>query len=913
MTTRERYGSAMVNLNAGREMIINVEASISVTVWIGNIAWVATVDAFKAFLRNKRFSAFECNLPTLSNGRHRGFAFVVMQIPDARRAYYEIDGSFFFGRPLKVEMSKKHNPPHIIRGVLALPVGKFIQHTSALKPLLLDTDSLFAYPFLSARNESPLQSSSALVEAVAPPLASDRSLSSATPSSSSALVEAVAPPLASDRSLSSATPSSSTTVDVLNDDMSICSSESDESTYSNSSDPFLFQSIDDPVSFNAKTYYSIWKRGVENSGKMNELTEEQVINLLEAECFFCGRKHIPGENRVNSVDRIFSWLAVYATWNCISACNECNMMKLWLEHPELFYVIKQWNKEENLERIRSLCGIKSIDELDELAALESDGTCVNIQGSGGMSEMRKGLSILMEHPMTRAMIQKTVLDSCVFCGQSISWGIDRLDSNESYIQSLQNGNLHGCCTVCNVFKGSNDIKSVLIHIRRIHNNVTTDEWKNRARNANEELAKETLECPHSLSTTLTFGHDNRKPIRIDIDDIDIVSPSISILQKFQFAANFEDCRLRTISASIAEYRSSLESISSRHAREALGIDLDAFEIDSDTSQLLTKMEAQAKCLDKMISDREALVGKSSQGNHMSFKGTSFPSFPSNSKTAYKDSESDSDDDSLSSFFEQDASIKKIIVHNPNGDTVTRKVINRCKEYNLSDFCVKSLGVTPFHNNTTTRHCRVSERVNGELVQCPRKGLGPDYRRLCKRHFNILSDLDNAEDADWRKIYKGEYELSDFHVKSFEETPFHNNTLNRHCRVSERVNGELVQCLRAGAGRDYERLCIGHFNILSDLDNAEDADWRTPKSRVYKLSDFHVKSFEETPFHNNTTNRHCRVSERVNGELVQCLRAGAGRDYERLCMCHFNILSDLDNDEDADWRCRFVGRKSKKKK
>ena len=88
--------------------------------------------------------------------------------------------------------------------------------------------------------------------------------------------------------------------------------------------------------------------------------------------------------------------------------------------------------------------------------------------------------------------------------------------------------------------------------RKFLSKLVAYEWKNRARPENEQRAKDLLR-KDLLSTTLAFGHENRKPIQINIDGQIIVLPSINIVKTFKLAAGVGG-GLLVEPASIAEYR-----------------------------------------------------------------------------------------------------------------------------------------------------------------------------------------------------------------------------------------------------------------------------------------------------------------------------------------------------------------------
>lgn len=50
------------------------------------------------------------------------------------------------------------------------------------------------------------------------------------------------------------------------------------------------------------------------------LTDEQAIELLHGDCYYCGQPHADGIDRMNSQQE-------YTTFNCVPCCKVCNIMK----------------------------------------------------------------------------------------------------------------------------------------------------------------------------------------------------------------------------------------------------------------------------------------------------------------------------------------------------------------------------------------------------------------------------------------------------------------------------------------------------------------------------------------------------------------------------------------------------------
>lgn len=112
----------IVRASPARKYIINMEKEMQVKLWVGNIPWSATEKDISDFFRQGGLKAIKCDLVTHKNGKSRGFAFVTMSIPDARRACHSINGSLFFGRYIKVNICDR-TPSHLQAGVISVPVS----------------------------------------------------------------------------------------------------------------------------------------------------------------------------------------------------------------------------------------------------------------------------------------------------------------------------------------------------------------------------------------------------------------------------------------------------------------------------------------------------------------------------------------------------------------------------------------------------------------------------------------------------------------------------------------------------------------------------------------------------------------------------------------------------------------------
>ncbi len=131
------------NAEAGRDLILNLEKETLVKLWVGNLPWSATEDDISDFFRQEGLKVIECDLVTDKSGRSRGFAFVTMSIPDARRACNSMNGTILFGRSIKVNMSDT-DPSRFKSGVMSVPASNL----NVVSTLNLDEDDLPAGKFV---------------------------------------------------------------------------------------------------------------------------------------------------------------------------------------------------------------------------------------------------------------------------------------------------------------------------------------------------------------------------------------------------------------------------------------------------------------------------------------------------------------------------------------------------------------------------------------------------------------------------------------------------------------------------------------------------------------------------------------------------------------------------------------------
>jgi hypothetical protein len=170
---------------------------------------------------------------------------------------------------------------------------------------------------------------------------------------------------------------------------------------------------------------------------IDTLTDEEVVEMLEGVCFYCGEA--PPVDKLMGIGRLEIG-AGYTADNCRSVCTECIRMK------------------------GSLDALTFVERCEHISAFSGGGASeypVHIFGShqgatyDGYREkaFRKGL----EFDLTTRQFLEIVAESCYICGNVSDGarrnGIDRVDNTKGYVE----GNMRACCGECNSMKKKADI------------------------------------------------------------------------------------------------------------------------------------------------------------------------------------------------------------------------------------------------------------------------------------------------------------------------------------------------------------------------------------------------------------------------------------------------------------------------
>ena len=177
-----------------------------------------------------------------------------------------------------------------------------------------------------------------------------------------------------------------------------------------------------------------------------EVTQEDVDAMrdkLVESCHFCAYLPPPGE-ALNSLCRA-SGGTTFSNDATVTACRSCVALKHTMT-SELFIA--------QARRVVMHLGLGLPDEgVERLRPFSFGGTA----DRRAAPEKKKRDELTMEQ--RRALTSQP----CYMCGQSPSFGVDRLDSAGDYTIA----NARPCCTACNYMKKDFGLDSVLAHLRHI--------------------------------------------------------------------------------------------------------------------------------------------------------------------------------------------------------------------------------------------------------------------------------------------------------------------------------------------------------------------------------------------------------------------------------------------------------------
>ena len=211
--------------------------------------------------------------------------------------------------------------------------------------------------------------------------------------------------------------------------------------------------------FFAKLYE--YKSGAKKRNIEFKLNDDTCFELFNKKCFYCNDCN--DFNKINGIDRIDSTKS-YEIENCVSCCKQCNFMK----------------NDTNQEKFIKLCEhIATFNKLYN-GKLYND-ILINTK-FGKYSQYKLSADKRnIKFDISKNFFKETISKPCIYCGVSDltfyktqgAGGIDRLDSNNDYIES----NCVPCCGMCNQMKLDYTKDEFLNKCLQITNNQKTESSK----------------------------------------------------------------------------------------------------------------------------------------------------------------------------------------------------------------------------------------------------------------------------------------------------------------------------------------------------------------------------------------------------------------------------------------------------
>lgn len=181
-----------------------------------------------------------------------------------------------------------------------------------------------------------------------------------------------------------------------------------------------------------------------------ELKDEEACEMMLEPCSYCGNNDF--EKHINGIDRMVNSIG-YTKDNCCSCCKNCNYMKndlsvsKFIKHCTKF---SKCNVDFSHIPIQNEIMLKRNDTIVEQDLTKTDNKKLNYYKRNAKSR-----NILWE--LTDQEAEKLLDSDCIFCGESNSIGIDRLDNTKWYSTI----NCAPCCSLCNDMKKSLDPRSFI--------------------------------------------------------------------------------------------------------------------------------------------------------------------------------------------------------------------------------------------------------------------------------------------------------------------------------------------------------------------------------------------------------------------------------------------------------------------
>ncbi len=182
---------------------------------------------------------------------------------------------------------------------------------------------------------------------------------------------------------------------------------------------------------NINYHFVTYKNSAENKRLNFQLTKGDFMEMVEAECYYCG---IIQDKGFNGIDRLDSSEG-YIMSNCVSCCQMCNYMKGSLG-PTIFM-----NRVEHImTNLKLFQGKLHPEDFKDV---------VNVKYSKYKARANeKGIVF----DFSESEFNEKIKEQCYLCGKLPSQvhknGLDRVDNDKEYSES----NVESCCGNCNMLK-----------------------------------------------------------------------------------------------------------------------------------------------------------------------------------------------------------------------------------------------------------------------------------------------------------------------------------------------------------------------------------------------------------------------------------------------------------------------------
>lgn len=209
--------------------------------------------------------------------------------------------------------------------------------------------------------------------------------------------------------------------------------------------------------------YLIYQKSAKERNIAFELSKEQLVEITEKGCFYCG------ETDKSGIDRLDAGVG-YMVSNSVSCCKMCNYLKGSLDVTTFLYRVQH-----------ILSYQKKVDKLDiRHYDCFANAKKVDYNQYKGHAKYR-GKDFELEPEMFDFIISK----ECYLCGKQNSEnhknGIDRIDNNIGYLFD----NCVACCCECNRMKRSLELEDMLdkmMSIYHLHANFQEADYAHIPRN-----------------------------------------------------------------------------------------------------------------------------------------------------------------------------------------------------------------------------------------------------------------------------------------------------------------------------------------------------------------------------------------------------------------------------------------------